>query len=617
MRNGDVTPFKLNGQLAFLPGGRFRPVIEATIEKVFGLERLNTLYKQLPATATTDQFLNEALNCLSIEYHVTQDELAHVPRSGPLLVVANHPFGALEGLILAAMLRRVRPDVRFLANFMLERVRELRELFICVDPFGGTRAARRNLTGVRAAHKWLTDGGCLVVFPAGEVSHLHLRNRAITDPTWNTAAARLAMATAANVLPVYFDGNNSALFQLAGLLRPRLRTAMLPRELINKAKTTISLRIGTPVDADRLRRCEDARSATDYLRFRTYLLAPAQDDLWWRRHGLSNRLRGAAKSSRKTTPVADPLAPALLCEEVSQLPAAQCLARNEKLSVWYATAEQVPNILLEIGRLRELTFRAAGEGTGHRRDIDLYDAYYEHLFVWSDISQELVGAYRMARSDTVRRRYGLRGLYTYSLFKYDEKFLDQLGPSVELGRSFVRQEYQRSYSALLMLWKGIGRRLIAYGGYRTLFGPVSLSADLGIEFQSMIVDCVTRHHFAAELASQVRPRRPLRNLGRSGSASLGASVPRCVDLDELGELFAQRNSTAKTPPVLLRQYLKLGGRVAAFHLDTAFNRCVDGLIAVDLTRAPATTLRRIMGKDTAERFLADAAAASPDTRLTG
>lgn len=574
-------PFLLNGALQPSPLGR---KLERLLERAAGLQRLQEGYDSLPRGLDTDTFLTEALKWLQVEPMAADQELAHVPRSGGAVLVANHPFGAIEGLVMALLLRRLRPDVRFLANGLLGRVPEVAPLFISVDPFGGAEAERRNRAPMRQAIRWVQNGGLLVVFPAGEVSHLQVRQGAVVDPAWHSAVARIVARTGAPVVPAFVPGRNSLAFQVAGLVHPRLRTALLARELLNKAGYRLTIRFGTPIQPDRL----DGLSPDELvalLRLRCYGLSeqPARS--------------AVADDGEPITAAQDRTA---LAAEVAKLDPAAKLVESGTFQVYCATADAIPLLLQEIGRLREITFRATGEGTGRATDIDLYDSYYQHLFIWNSDRNELVGAYRLGQADRIVAHYGCRGLYTQSLFHFGRRLIDQLNPALELGRSFVRPEYQRSYQPLLLLWKGIGAYIAANPRYKVLFGPVSISADYGTASRQLLVDFLRANNFVPELARQVRPRRPFKGLPRGRRMEL--TVPR--DPEQVSRLLEQMEADGKGMPVLLRQYLKLGGKILGFNVDAAFANALDGLIMVDLTQTDPAVLSRYMGRDGSARFLA-------------
>lgn len=533
--------------------------------------------------------LSRLLECLRIAYTCPPEDRARIPRGGPLVIVANHPFGLAEAPVLWAALSGVRDDIKFLANSFLAAVPALAEVTIPVDPFGGADAVRGNWKSLRAAVDWLREGHVLVVFPAGEVASLRWPRLNIADPDWSDRVARLIRLTGAAVLPVFFHGANSPVFHLAGLIHPRLRTILLPHELLNKRGATIRLSIGSPIRSHRLARRAEADQVTGYLRVRTMLLG----------------VRGAGRGNRNgmrfprpaiaTVPVTSEDS-RLLAEEIERLPASQQIVPAGPLLVYTAAAAQIPHVLREIGRLREITFRAVGEGTGKALDIDAFDRHYQHLVLWNREKQEVVGAYRFARTDQVDARQ----LYTGTLFRTAPGFLAAISPALELGRSFVRAEYQKSYQPLLLLWRAIGRMVADDPRYRFLFGPVSISQEYSTPSRSLMVSYLRARCRNADLAAHVRPRRRFR-LRPFERPHLCGFVD---DLDELSEMVADLEHDHKPVPVLVRQYLNLGGQILEISVDRRFSNVLDGLVVVDLTKTNPHLLERYLGKAGADRFRA-------------
>jgi putative hemolysin len=300
--------------------------------------------------------------------------------------------------------------------------------------------------------------------------------------------------------------------------------------------------------------------------------------------------------------VIDEVPRATVKAEIDALSPDHRLVESRRFHVYCARAGQIPWALQEIGRLRELTFRAVGEGTGRCSDVDLFDAFYLHLFVWDAQDAAIAGAYRLGLVDEILARYGKRGLYTHSLFKYRTRMLDALNPAIELGRSFVRAEYQRSFAALLLLWSGIARFVERSPQYAVLFGPVSISNRYAPASRRLIVEYLSAYRADARLASQVKPRRPFRDGARTSAPLAGVPAPRSVD--ELSRRIAQVEHDRKGIPVLLRQYLQLGGRLLGFNLDRDFADTLDGLIMVDLRHVEEAVLARYMGKREAAAFRA-------------
>lgn len=574
-------------------------LVRGPLEHLFSLPELNEIHAAAANLSSDRPFWDRVLDVLNIEVAVTEEDLARIPKEGPVLVVANHPFGAIEGLILGHVMHRVRSDSKLMANFLLQRIPELRDLFIFVDPFEENRGSAANRTAMREAIRWLKDGHMLGVFPAGKVAHLDLQTRQVTDPEWNSVIARFVRLSNASVVPLYFDGRNSPLFQVAGLIHPRLRTALLPRELINKEDETIDVRIGHPISDRKMEDFGPDRELVSYLRRRTYTLANRDPKV---------RVNGSRDDQEEEeedefdeiigpTPTGD------LTRDIDGLSDEHRLVRFDDLDVYYARAQQIPNLLRELGRLREVTFRAVGEGTGSSIDLDEYDQDYLHLFVWNREKRHLIGAYRFGQTDVLMNESGLSGLYTSTLFEYEPELLRQISPALEMGRAFVREEYQGSYRPLLLLWKGIGAFVVAHPRYRYLFGPVSVDNQYQTMSHQLLMQFLKEHNYRPEYAELVEPRTPFK------FRPIQAWEPKALstvvdDVREVSSLIDDIEHTERGVPVLLRQYLKLGGELLGFYVDPDFNNVVGGLILVDLLKTDREILNRYMGRTEAASFLA-------------
>jgi putative hemolysin len=548
--------------------------------RVLRFDELERMYAEIAPVGAGRPFFQAMLDGLSVEWELDRSELKKIPSSGPCVVVANHPFGLLEGAAILSKLLTIREDVKALTNEVIATVPETRDWFIAVDVLSGANAAQANQRGLRRALEWLKNGGMLVVFPAGEVSHLQWNRLSITDPKWNTSVARLIRRTGAAAVPVYVHGANSALFQVLGLIHPKVRTALLPHEYLNKKRRKLDIRIGHAISPERVAAISSDEALTRYLRWRTYLLG----------HRSEQKLPASA-------PPPKPAPTRSIHEEVERLPSSRLLLETGDCQVFIAPAAEIPKTIDEIGLLREATFRAAGEGSGKERDLDEFDAHYLHLFSWDRARQEVIGAYRLGQTDEILPRQSLKGLYTSTLFHYSKDLLLEIHPALEMGRSFIRVEHQKSFSALLLLWKGIGRFVAAHPRYRVLFGPVSISNDYGPLSRKFLVSYLEAHARDERLSRLVRPRKPYWRFPLPNHAAWG------IDLEELSEIIADLEPDGKGVPVLLRQYLKLGGRLLAFNVDPKFSRCLDGLIVVDLASTDRAILNRYMGASDAETFL--------------
>ncbi len=577
------------------PGRKMSPFLASLVEKTLGLDSMNHVYDQIVQDSSPRHFSERALDVLNVTCRVAAGDLERVPRTGPLVVVANHPFGGLEGVILEAILRRVRPDVKLLVNYLLHCIPDLRDSYFFVDPFGRPDSARRNIASLRQSMEWVGQSHVLGVFPAGEVSHLRRSAGGVTDPPWNTTIARIAFRTKAAVLPVFFEGRNSGLFQLMGLFHPRLRTAMLAHELLRKQHGEVTVRIGNVIPADRIQEFDDVQGLTDYLRVRTYILGSAAP--------ATARKTSPDATGRKTIGTAVAIArPAeRAVSEVCALPAEQTLLESGPYSVGYFSASQAPNLLHEIGRQRELAFRRVGEGTGKELDLDSYDEHYLHLFAWQKEKNELVGAYRVGPTDRILASCGPKGLYTTTLFKFRPGLLAEISPALELGRSFVRPEYQCAHMPLLMLWKGIARYVALNPQYKRLFGVVSISNNYKTMSQQLMAEFLRQNHYLADLGQQITPKTPPKFAGTNNWDS--SALSRIRSVEELNELIGQIEPELHGVPVLLRQYLKLSARMLGMNVDRKFGQVLDALMITDLTQVAPAVLVRYMGKEDTASFL--------------
>ena len=547
------------------------------LSRFLGFAEADRAYEALRRGDSERPLQERLLQFMEVTYRVTQTDLSHVPRKGPVVIVANHPFGILEAAVLLTAIRQIRPDVRVLANDLLRSIPELQELLIPVDVLH--ESPRANVGALRHATRFLRAGGVLIVFPAGAVSHFQWHDLASADPPWHPAVARLiALSGNPVVVPVYVPGSNSFVFHAAGLIHPRLRTALLARELFNKKRTLVELRIGRAIAPEKLVQLPTNEARMEYLRWRTYLLA--------NRNAFQPNTRALkGRGKRDVEPVIRAIPAAAMAREVDQLAAVD---RSGDLEVYLASAAKIPNVLCEIGRLREITFRQAGEGTGRSIDLDEFDAHYLHLFVWNAAKQEVVGAYRLQATSAPS------ALYTRTLFQFDQRFLTTMGPAIELGRSFIRPEYQKGFAPLLLLWKGIGKFVAANPCAKTLFGPVSISNQYQSISRDLMIGFLEKSTSIAEWAGLVRPR----NAPDRGHAS----VP-CSDVEELSDIIGDIEPGQPGIPVLLRQYLKLGGKLLGFNVDPEFSDVLDGLIVVDLTKTEPKLLERYLGKAEAASFL--------------
>jgi putative hemolysin len=572
----------VNDLASRLPSG-VPPWLTAGILSISGLQALNQEHAKLGSSGLGhNNLFEEALSRLSVRLNVDELSLSRIPRQGPVIVVANHPFGGVDGLALGATMLRCRSDVRIMTNSLLSRITKLTPWFLDVAVFDAKTQASRNARQLRLALKHLNAGGMLVVFPAGEVSHFQPRRMGVEDTAWSHSVAMLARRCNAPLLPCFFEGANSAVFQAAGLIHPSLRTFLLPREMLARRGTPITLRIGQAVPPASFTSFEDDEVMTAWLRLRCYDLQTSP---------------GPSNHSRYHRPVAGPRDPKLIKLELSALPKGQTLIDAGRFQVYFARQVDIQETLEEIARLREQAFRDVGEGTGAIKDRDRFDDSYRHLVLYDRDAERVAGAYRVALCDEVLDAHGFEGLYTNQLFRFRSGMRKVLASAIELGRSFVRQEYQRQPSSLALLWRGIGELLLRHPRYHRLIGPASISGRYQGSARRLLLAYLRAAHGDPELQRLVEARQPA-DLDELSVSERMVLTRACKNRRELSRLLGQLNQAPLRPiPVLLERYLELGAKVAAFNVDPNFNHCVDALIAVDINAAPEAVLRRFLGNE--------------------
>ena len=493
-------------------------------------------------------FVREALQFLRVSWKAPEGQLQQIPRKGRVLILANHPSGARDALALLDAVGQIRGEVCIVANDWLEAIEPLRSLLLPVRILGG-QPRRASLQAVEAA---LAQERCVIVFPAGEVSRLGLRG--VSDGRWRRGVIHFARRSGAPVMPVCVQARNSALFYGASALYRPAGTALLAREtLAPRRPQQVRLYLGQPRQLSR----DDDRSELRALRRELY--------------GLARQQSGGPQPLAEAQPAAVVQA---------GVEAMELLGHTlDGKQVRYGRLGSGNPLLLEIGRLRERTFREVGEGTGLARDLDRYDTWYEHIVLWDGAAGCIVGAYRVARGASVLGERGLAGMYTAELFDYEESMLPRLAQALELGRSFVVPEYWGSRS-IDYLWQGIGAYLQRYPGIRYLVGAVSISAALPLAAREQIVAYYRHYHgHVGEGAAAKRPfdPSPLPSLFEALDAATAFKLLK-ENLDALGAAV----------PMLYKQYVELcepgGARFLAFGVDPDFSNSVDGLIEVDLQR---------------------------------
>ena len=449
---------------------------EPVLDRFFKVRAFDAFLERIHVAGRPD-FFTSAMEQAGLSNAWNDQCLARIPRSGPLVVVANHPHGLADGLVAMDFLLRARPDALVVGNRWLRQIPGIRPWLIEVNPFSPDAADPGNVAGTRRILAHLRAGGCILTFPAGEVSSLRLKSRRVDDPVWSPQVVRMARKVGASILPLRIEGRNSGLFQSLGLVHPKVRTMLLLREFLHHHGKVIRLRTANPVTPAQLADHPEDEEATSFLRLRCELLSSRSD----------REKAATAKPPAPQAPIIAPVNPLLLRAELQSLPAEDLLLASGDFKVYRFLGKDLPHTLREVGRLRETTFRSVSEGTGLDCDLDAFDAWYDQIVLWDDKASAIVGGYRLGPTDRILPLQGKHGLYTSTLFEFKGDFFRRMDPALEMGRSFIRQEYQRKPTSLPLLWRGIGRYVVRFPKYHLLFGPVSINPEYGQASKELIL----------------------------------------------------------------------------------------------------------------------------------
>ncbi len=561
------------------------------------ISKINKLYEEINHLRGMD-FVDALIDRLHLEFEVNEEELKKIPKEGAFITVSNHPFGGIDGMLLVKIIEKYRPDVKVMSNFILNKLEPVSEYMLPVNPFERRKDAASSLGGVKAALEQLSSGGVLGIFPAGEVSSYNEDNYGISDREWQYPAMKMIKKANVPVVPVYFQGSNSKLFHLLGLIHPSLRTVRLPAEVFNKKHKKIRIRVGTPISVKEQDAFSDVSTYGRYLRARTYALGSVLE--------VKKFFRPRISRSHKSEPIAAAVGQDLITFEVEKIREEYTLFSSDQFDVFCTPSIEIPHIMNELGRLREITFRGVGEGTNRSMDLDEYDLYYNQLFVWDRTAQKIVGAYRVGKGKEILRRYGIKGFYLQSLFRMSRRFMPVLRQSLELGRSFVVKEYQRRPMPLFLLWKGILYFMLKHTEYRYLIGPVSISNNFSQFSRGLIMQYIKEHYYDKKLARYVRPRIRYNVPGYNVDEEI--ILESAGDLNAFDRFIKEVEPNDYTMPILLKRYLKLNGKIIGFNLDPKFNDALDGLLVLDLYDVPMDTIaslsKEIDDDSLLERFMA-------------
>ncbi len=565
--------------------------------KVTRLSTINTFYdsiKHLEGNA----FANAILAHFEIDFEIPEEDFKRLPKDGAYVTISNHPLGAIDGVLLLKLMTDQRPDYKMMTNFLLQRIAPLVPIIIPVNPFENHKNAKSSLAGFKSALAHLKAGHPLGVFPAGEVSTFK-EGKLIVDKPWTEATLKLVRKAKVPVIPIYFHARNSRLFYRLAKINDVFRTAKLPSEVFSQKNRPIKVRIGQPISVKTQSEQDTLEEYTDLLRRKTYILSNAYE-----KERLTERIREQIPTSLKLPKaprkIASPIRPELIEAEIVQLREKECrLLQSKNYEVFLAIEKDMPYILQEIGRQREITFRAIGEGTNKAIDLDKFDSYYHHLFLWDDNEKVIVGAYRMGLGSAIYEAYGINGFYLQDLFRVEPELYSMMKQSIEMGRAYIINEYQQKPMPLFLLWKGIVHTTLRYPEHKYLIGGVSISNQFSNFSKSLMIEFMKSHYWDPYVAQYIHPKKEFK-VKLSDADKEFVFDETQADLNKFDRLIDEVEPGSLRLPVLIKKYIKQNAKVVAFNVDPLFNNSVDGLMYIKIADLPESTVKPVMEEFQAE-----------------
>lgn len=551
------------------------------------LSRINKEYEKrrnLPGP----EFISSVLKGFEIDYELPEKDLKRIPKTGPFITISNHPLGGIDGMILMKILLEQRKDYKVIANFLLHRLDPLKPFIMPVNPFEEHKDAKSSLSGIKQAIAHLKEGGGLGIFPAGEVS-THREERRIVDKPWEPGAMKLIQKANVPVIPIYFHAKNSPFFYRLAGLSGILRTAKLPSEMLSQKKRKIRVRIGNPISPEEQAEHTNLETFTAFLRRKTYMLANSFE----RKRLLNNLQKGLKLPKAPPREIAKQTSEKLIEAEIQTCRRLdKRLLESKNYEVFLAKREIIPNIVTELGRLREITFREVGEGSNKPLDLDKFDDFYYHMFLWDDEAKRIAGAYRMGMGSEIYKEYGIEGFYLQGLFRFEPKLHEMMSRSIEMGRAFIIKEYQQRPLPLFLLWKGIVHCTLRFPEHHYLIGGVTISDKFSNFSKSLMIQFMRSNFFDNEVAQYIRPKKEFKVKLKEEDKDLVFSGE--ADLNKFDKLIEELEPQSLRLPVLIKKYIKQNARVVAFNVDPLFNDAIDGLMYIKIDDLPESTVKPVM-----------------------
>jgi putative hemolysin len=560
--------------------------------KLLRISELNNVYNR-NKHLTEVAFLNGVLDDLQIKFEIPEEDLKRLPKEGPYITISNHPLGGIDGVLLLKLMLEREPNFKIIANFLLHRIEPLKKYIMPVNPFENHKDAKSSVVGLKETLRHLSDGKPLGIFPAGEVS-TYKDGKLMVDKPWEEGAIKVIRKAQVPVVPIYFHAKNSGLFYILSKISGTLRTAKLPSEVFSQKHRVIKVRIGKPISVTEQNEYETLDDFSEFLRKKTYMLANP-----FEKGGklLPTPNLKLPKSPKK---IVTPANQDKIIAEVDALRNSNCrLLQSKNYEVFFTKASEIPNVLHELGRLREITFREVGEGTNESIDLDKFDKYYHHMFLWDDDTKKVAGAYRMGLGSEIYSKYGMDGFYLNDLFRFEPELYDMMSKSIEMGRAFIIKEYQQKPMPLFLLWKGIIHTTLRHPEHKFLVGGVSISNQFSDFSKSLMIEFMKSNYYDPYIAQYIHPKKAFKVKLKDADKDFIFNETE-ADLNKFDKIIDELEPGSLRLPVLIKKYIKQNARVVAFNVDPLFNNAIDGLMYIRVEDIPESTMKPVMEEFQAE-----------------
>ncbi len=561
--------------------------------KLLNISTMNKIYDRNKHLSDLE-FINALLDEFEINFEIPEEDLKRLPKTGPFITISNHPLGGIDGILLLKLLLEHRPDFKIIANFLLHRIEPLKPYVMPVNPFEERKDAKSSVMGFKASLTHLREGHPLGIFPAGEVS-TYRDGKLVVDRPWEVAAMKLVKKAEVPIVPIYFHAKNSKFFYRLAKLSDTLRTAKLPSELLTQKGRVIKVRIGNPIGLEDQQEHESLEAFTEFLRKKTYVLANP-----FQKKKLLDTLPKNLKFPKPPKKIAGAISVEKMESEIAALRTDdKRLLVSKNYEVFLAQADRIPSIIQEIGRLREITFREVGEGTNNATDLDKFDSYYHHMFLWDNDARKLAGAYRMGLGSQIFPRFGIDGFYLQDLFRFEPELYPMMSKSIEMGRAFIIKDYQQRPMPLFLLWKGIVHTTLRYPEHRYLIGGVSISNKFSEFSKSLMIEFMKSNYYDPYVAQYINPKKEFKVKLKDADKDFIFDESE-ADLNKFDKIIDEVEPGSLRLPVLIKKYIKQNAKVVAFNVDPLFNNAVDGLMYIRIADLPESTVKPVMEEFQAE-----------------